>query len=550
MAVCGIDLDKRPFYLDEEQENWVRETLGAMSLREKAGQLFCVMAKPGKDDEIKAVVKEYGVGGVLFRPVHTKAELKAIFKELDGLSKYPLIKSANLEEGGSGGFTDGIRFSTQMGAAACGNKEAVRRLAYACAAEGTEVGINWTYSPVCDLDWNFRNPITNVRSYGSDVEKVLEYTEEYVKVVQSAGMAACAKHFPGDGVDFRDQHLHPTCNTLPAKEWYDSYGRIYKNLIDHDLLSVMVGHILQPAVEREMNPDLKDCELLPGSLSRNLVTGVLREKFGFNGLITTDATVMNGFTMAMEREHAIPQAILAGCDMLCFSTDVGEDIGYIIKSVEEGWLPRKRLDEAIVRILAFKAKTVCRPAKGLPESPLEKWAGECAGQAVTLVKDVKKILPVKRENYDRIMLISLGEDATPDGSLKEMMAKSLESRGIPVEFYDAADDKTAGPGSLNKRVLTVYLCNMEAKSNNTAVHLYWPVHAMGSPKFPKEADYIFISFSNPYHLADVPRVPAYINAYTASRFTVKAVAEKLFGESDFCGESPVDPFCGLFDTKL
>ena len=551
MTVHGIDLSAKPFYLTKEQEQWVSDTLSSMTVKEKAGQLFCYMVQPDRFEEAKTLAREASVGAVLFRPVLTGEELRRCFEELDRVSKYPLLKAANLEEGGSSAFLGGTRFSTQMGAAATGKKEDVPHLACACAVEGAESGINWTFSPVCDIDFNFRNPITNVRTYGSDPEKVLESAAEYVRVLQSAGIAACAKHFPGDGVDFRDQHLHPTCNTLPAEQWYGTYGKVYRNLIDRGILSIMAAHIVQPAVEKAVNPSLKEEELLPGSLSRELLTEVLRGQFGFNGLLITDASIMNGYSMAMERETAVPLSIQNGCDMICFSADIHEDIRYILDGLESGRLAESRLDEAVTRILALKAWTLRKAPEEIPDAPLKEWAVNCADRSVTLVKDVKGILPIKKDRYDKIRLICLGDDSTPDGSLKEMVRSGLEREGLEVEEYNPVEDDLTGTGNLDRRMLTLYICNMEAKSNRTAVHIDWcPKHALGTPRFPKELDYVFISFANPYHLADVPRVPAYINAYTASRAVVNAVTDKMFGRSSFKGISPSDPFCGLFDTRL
>lgn len=551
MKNSNVDIRKKPFYLTAEQEQWVREIFASMSLEEKAGQLFCCMVQPDGQEKVKKLVMEGAVGAVLYRPVFTAEELSERFKELDSVSKIPLLKAANLEEGGSSAVRGGLRFSTQLGAAATGRKEDVTHLAHACAKAAADVGINLTFSPVADINFNFRNPITNVRTFGSDVQKVLESTQEYVEVLQNAGIAACAKHFPGDGVDFRDQHLHPTCNTMTAEEWYGTYGKVYRNLIEHDLLCIMAGHILQPAVQRENNSSLRDEDLLPASLSRELLTGVLREKFRFNGLVITDATIMNGYSMAMEREIAIPKSIQAGCDMICFSADIREDMRYILNGLKDGLLTEERLNEAVIRILALKAKTAIKVPMGLPAASLKEWAAGCADRAVTLVKDVKGILPVSKENYDKIRLICLGEDSTPDGSLRMMVKERLSEEGFAVEIYDPAEAVMTGTGELNRRILTFYICNMEARSNNTAVHIYWsPNHALDTPRFPKEMDYVFVSFSNPFHLVDVPRVPVYVNAYTASRIVVDAVVGKLTGKSSFKGVNPVDPFCDLFDTKL
>jgi beta-N-acetylhexosaminidase len=438
-----------------------------------------------------------------------------------------------------------------MTVAATDNDAIVEKFAQVCAVEGNQTGINWTFSPVCDLDINYRNPITNVRTYGSDSDRVKKNTQIYVETLQNAGMAACAKHFPGDGVDYRDQHLHPTYNTLSAEEWYGSYGAIYENLIQHDLLSVMVGHIVQPAVAMDVNPHLSFENCLPASMSKEMLTGILRERYQFNGVITTDATIMGGYCMAMERRKAIPATIMAGCDMLVFNTNLAEDYGYILDGLRNGLLTEERLNEAVTRILALKAK-VCSMKKDTDPIPADKWAKECADQAVTLVKNcIPDMLPVTKEKYSCIRLIFLGKDSILDGSVTEITKKILEEKGFPVEVYDPFSDELHGTGELDRKRLTLYIANYEQASNQTVVRINWcPKHALDTPRFVNEEDCIFVSLANPYLLQDVPRVKTYINAYTATENTIRAVIEKLLGESEFKGKSPVDPFCGLADTRL
>lgn len=335
-----MNLRKKPFYLNDEEIKWVEDTLASLSTKQKLGQLFIFMAGDYSEEEQDKLISEYAVGGLLFRSIYTKSELIAKYNRLDRCAAVPLLKAANLEEGGIGGISDGTKFAFQEGIAATGEIGMVEKFAKVCAKEGLESGINWTYSPVSDIDINFRNPITNIRTYGSSMDTVLKYTRKYVETVQKYGMAACAKHFPGDGVDFRDQHLHPTYNTIPAKEWYETYGKIYENMIDAGLYSIMVGHIVQPEVCREINPRLSDEDLLPGSLSPELLQGVLRDKFGFNGVITTDATIMGGYTMAMERSRAIPASIMAGIDMIVFTPDFYADLEYLEDALAEGRLTR------------------------------------------------------------------------------------------------------------------------------------------------------------------------------------------------------------------
>lgn len=554
-----VDLGAAPFYLSGEQQEWVKGRLESFSTEQKVGQLFCLMAGDYSDEEQDQLAGKYNVGGFLFRPIHSKEELREKYRRLDAVAATPLLKAANLEEGGAGGYDGGTRFAFQEGVAATGEKEMAEKFAKVCAKEGLEAGINWTFSPVSDIDLNYRNPITNIRTYGSRRETVADFTRTYVETVQKYGMAACAKHFPGDGVDYRDQHLHPTYNTLSAKEWYGSYGAIYENMIRGGLMSIMVGHIVQPAVERDINPDLTDAELLPGSLSKELLCGVLRGRYHFNGVITTDATIMGGYCMAMERSKAIPSTIAAGCDMIVFTTDFYEDYQYMLDGIRDGILSEERLDEAVTRILALKAKVAVDQATPEIDSDsfvcsrqdVKNWVAECADKSVTLVKDTRGILPISHGRYQRVKLVRLGKDETPDGSLTELVRDYLEKEGLSVTLYDPFADELHGTKALDPEQLTIYICCMEAESNVTAVRLFWcPKHALDIPRYANEEDCVFLSFGNPYLLQDVPRMPVYVNAYTAGKETVRASLDKLFGKSKFVGKSPVDAFCGLMDTRL
>ena len=546
-----VDIRKKPFLLTEEQAGWVEATLAGLSTAEKAGQIFCVMGGDYAPEELRQMVSDGKVGGILFRPTKPGAEIAADFAPLDATAKIPLLKAANLEEGGSGGMSDGTLFGWPMLTAATGDPEIAREFGKVCGTEGASVGINWTFSPVCDLNLNYHNPITNVRTFGSDPERVKAMTERYFLAVQECGVAACAKHFPGDGVDYRDQHLHPTCNTLHADAWYGSYGKVYENLIANGLMSIMVGHIAQPYVAMDVNPNLTFEEaMMPATLSKALLTGVLREKYGFNGVITSDATIMGGYCQAMERRKAIPASIMAGCDMLVFNTDFGEDYGYLLDALADGSLTEERLDEAVTRILALKAKFY-RKAENEPV-PAARWHEEAADKAITLVKNKQpEKLPMTPARYPNIRLVTLGKDAILDGSVQAITREILERNGFAVEIYDPYADELHGTANLPGERLTLYIANYEQASNQTTVRINWcPKHALDMPRFVNEEVSIFVSLANPYHLQDVPRIKTYINAYTATRTTIRLVIEKLMGKSKFKGISPVDAFCGLPDTIL
>lgn len=547
-----INLKGQPFYLSSEQIQWVEDTLKKLTTEQKAGQLFCVMGGDFPLEQLREMVRKSQVGGVLYRPAPAE-EIRERYRELDAVAPVPLLKAANLEEGGSGAISDGTLFGWPMLTAAADDPKQTEHFALSTASEGREVGINWTFSPVCDLDMNFRNPITNVRTCGSDLDKILRGTEIFTEVMQKNGIAACAKHFPGDGVDYRDQHLHPSYNSLTAEEWYASYGRIYQDLISKDLLSIMVGHIVQPNVAMEVNPKLKFEDCLPGSLSKELLTGVLREKFGFNGVITTDATIMGGFCMAMERRFAIPAAIMAGNDMLVFNTNFEEDYEYVLEAVKEGRLTSERLDEAVTRILGLKAK-VCVDHSYIKISREQsaEWHRECVERSVTLVKNLKpEVLPVTKDKYDNIRLIILGKNEIPGGRISDTAKNFLEQRGFSVDIYHPYEDDMHGAKGLSDTRLTIYLANYEHASNQTTVRIDWcKKHALDIPRFLNEEACIFVSLANPYLLQDVPRVKTYINVYTATTTSVQVVLEKILGEGEFTGVSPVDAFCGLPDTRI
>ena len=269
-------------------------------------------------------------------------------------SKIPLLIGANLEDGGCGIAVDGTQYGKQMQVAATGDVEDAYRLGKVSCSEGAAVGCNWAFAPVVDIDRNWRNPITNVRTYGNDPDRVLAYGCNYMKAAKEENVLVAIKHFPGDGCDEVDQHILTSVNDLSCEEWDKTYGKIYKGLIDAGAQTVMVGHIAQPAYQKKYNPDFPK-KLVPASLSPELLKGLLRQKLGFNGLIVTDSTCMVGFSSAMKREKAVPYAIEAGCDMFLFNKDLEEDYQYMLNGYKQGILSEQRLDEALTRILATKA---------------------------------------------------------------------------------------------------------------------------------------------------------------------------------------------------
>ncbi len=566
-----INLKEKPYYLKDEEINWVQATLKSMSEEEKLGQLFCLITYSDQQD-LRQLANKYKPGGLMCRPMPAEQVVNAV-KILQENSRIPMLISANLEKGGTGIAEEGTFMGSQMQVAATDEDEMAYKLGTVCGAEGSAVGANWAFAPIIDIDYNFRNPITNTRTLGSDPDRVRRMGVQYVKGVQEQGVAASIKHFPGDGMDERDQHLVASINSMSCEEWDNTYGAAYKACIEAGALTVMAGHILQPSYTRKYNPEIKDSDILPASLSQELITKLLKEQLGFQGLVVTDASTMAGMTIPMSREKAVPQAIAAGCDMFLFTKNLEEDYEYMRKGIETGIITKERLEDALTRILGVKAalKLPRKQAQGELSPPYDTalrnigtkqhkaWARECADKAITIVKEEPGLLPVTPSRYKKVLFYDIesqqGVAYSVRAGVAEKFKELLEKEGFDIDVFKPA----SGFEGLfnryedipNKYDLIIYLANMATKSNQTTVRIEW-AQPMGAnvPVYMEVVPTIFISVENPYHLIDVPRVKTYINTYSSSDEVLEALVEKLSGRSEFKGKSPVDAFCGMWDTRL
>lgn len=564
-----IDLKARPFYLKDEDIEWVYQTLSEMNMEEKAGQLFCVLLKNDSRETLDYVFQMMKPGGFMYRIMPTENAVNAS-KEVVRRSKiYPLI-AANLEKGGNGIVEEGTLVGSPLEIAATDETAMAEKMAEVCGREAGAVGANWAFAPIIDIDTNFRNPITNTRTFGSDADRVARMGAAYVKAIQKLGFAASIKHFPGDGQDERDQHLVTSINDLDCETWMNTYGKAYKAGIEAGALTVMTGHIMQPAWEKAINPKLKDEELMPGTLSRELLQGLLRERLGFNGVISTDATTMAGFMLAMGRERAVPETIARGCDMFLFARNLEEDYQLMLKGIREGILTPGRLNEAVTRILALKAalglhrkktdisKEKAKMIVGCAEH--KKSAGEVADKGITLVKEEKGVLPITPAKYKRILLYRI--EPTGEGfsiyqvsPAIEQIKQKLVAEGFEVEEFVpqpyGEGFTTKYEDMVSRYDLMLYVANLATKSNQTVVRIEWK-QPMGADcgLYINDVPTVFVSLENPYHLLDFPRVRTYINCYSGNEAVVEALIDKLTGRSEFKGKNPVDPFCGKWDAKL
>ena len=565
-----FDYRAKPFNLDDEDVAWVEKTFSEMTEDEKIQSLFFPCMRNYDEASIDELLDTLHPCGVMYRPCSAEEAVNAtnMFRKK---CKIPMLIAANLEKGGNGIVNEGTLIGAPLQIAATDNVENARRLGILCAREGKAVGANYAFAPIIDIDYNFRNPITNTRTFGSDPDRVAAFGAAYTEECQKLGVCVSIKHFPGDGRDERDQHLVTSINDMSCEDWMATYGNNYKASIDKGALTVMVGHIMQPAWQKRINPDLKDEDIMPATLSPELIgpEGLLRKYLGFNGVICTDATTMAGFTIPMDRSKSVPYSIACGADIFLFNKNMKEDLEYMRKGVADGVITKERLDEAVKRVLALKAALkLYKQTEDLKvEDALavlgceehQQWAKEVADQAVTLVKEEKGVLPLDPVHKKRVLYCPIESEQGVSYSVKagvcDHFKQLLEKEGFEVTTFVPApmfEGKTPRQDEVTKGYdYIIYLANMSTKSNQTTVRIEWQ-QPMGAncPHYVNSVPTIFISVENPYHLLDVPRVKTFINAYNSNDYVLDAIIDKIMGRSEFKGVNPVDPFCGKWDTRL
>ena len=587
-----VDLKAKPYNLGDDDIKWVKDTINSMTLEEKIGQLFVNMGETRDEEYLKGVLKNYHIGAVRYNP-GTAEEVYEQNRILQENSKIPLLIAANTENGGNGACTDGTYVGTETKIAAANDKKYAYELGRISGVEAAAIGCNWSFAPIVDIDKNWRNPIISSRTFGDDADKVLEYSLEYMRGIQESGIVPAAKHFPGDGIDERDQHLSFAPNTLSTDEWDATFGKVYGGLFEAGLPSIMAGHIALPEYVRYFNPnaDHKDL-MMPATLSKYILTDLLRGKMGFNGLVVTDASHMVAMTSAMKRSEMLPTAIAAGSDLFLFFNDPDEDFKWMMEGYKNGIITDERLEEALTRILGIKA-TLGLHKKAKTEILMKKEdamakigiesnkavAAEIADKAITLVKNKQDIFPISPEKQKRVLLVEVKGSEGGFGKLIALMngnkkstiqvtKEILEEKGFEVSIYESPMDKLMKlpPEEMLKAVMNVYaskrpisnltdnydlIINIANVAPGTIQRIQWPA-SKGTPDIPfyiNEVPTVFVSVNCPFHLADVPQVKTYINAYDDKEVTIKSLVEKMMGNSDFIGVSPVDAFCGLEDTK-
>ena len=569
----SVNLKAKPYYLGEEQIQWVEDTIAGMTIEEKIGQLFVNMvanAEERKPENIKKMLDRFHPGAIRYHDA-SKEEIWNMADSLQNNSRIPLLIASNCESGGQGSCKEGTPIANGAAMAAIDSEEAVYEMARVSAREAAAVGCNWNFAPIVDLTYNWRNTIVQLRAFNHDPDDVIRYSKAFFKGMRTQNFATCMKHFPGDGTEENDQHLIMGINEFDCEKWDETYGKVYKELIEDGVMTVMAGHIALPAYSKKLRPGIKDEDIRPATLAPELITDLLKGQLGFNGLVVTDASHMIGmFGATIPRSRQVPQAIAAGCDMYLFFNDREEDFGYMMEGYKNGTITEERLNDALHRILGVKAALnlhtlqregrLTEPKENLSVigcSENHEISRKIADQYVTLVKDRLGYLPMVPDKYKKVKLVYIGSEATVMAGVKfesnndkiiADISAQLQAAGFEV---DASVDSAKGKIEEFKRkydcVLLVLNVQGFAQYNNMRVK--WDEPAK-QPWYMSEVPTFVVSLSNTNSLIDVPMARCYINSYMDHHESFAATLEKMMGKSEFKGRYNDNVFCGRWETRF
>jgi beta-N-acetylhexosaminidase len=588
-----VDLKAKPYCLSNEDIAWVQNTIASMTAEEKTGQLFFQLTMGIDETYLKNLMEKYHLGGCRYNNM-PGAAVQMQNTILQKYAKIPLFIACNTETGGNGACSDGTYIASGIKIGATGEEKYAYALGKYSNEEAAALGCNMAFAPVCDIHYNWQNTEVVARAFGNDTDRVAQMSKAYLDGAHTiSGFACAAKHFPGNGQDFRDAHIANNINDFNEEQWMETYGKVYKTLIDGGLDAIMGGHIMMPAYMRGLNPAITDEEMLPATLCPEIMTGLLRDKLGFNGMVVTDASHMVAMTDRMTRKEMLPAAINAGCDMFLFFNDPDEDFETMLTAYQNGVISEERMTEALTRILGLKAsmglhkkakESLVPPQTDLAtlgKAEYKAVAEEISKDSITLVKyKDKNVLPLTPEKYKRIMIVYVKGAAGPMDALVQMamgggaqknpaeeLRDRLIAKGFDAFIYESPLDKMKKQiAAGEKPSLNLYFAGKNAIQDFVAgqdlVITLCDV-ANGRPSFGLSKGggeipwYVFelpvvaISVNAPTMLADIPQVRTYINAYDSKPHTLDALVDNLVTGADaFKGKDPIDSFCGLWDAKI
>lgn len=521
----------------ELQRRWVDSLYDSMTLQEKVGQLFMVdvfsLDPASKTDKVKELIQEQKIGGIIFSKGGPQRQAK-LTNEYQEISEIPLLIAIDAEWGLSMRLDSTYAFPWNMTLGAIQDEKIVEEVGAAIARQSKRLGIHINFAPVVDINTNPENPIIGNRSYGEEKENVTGKAAAFIRGMQRENVISSAKHFPGHGDTEQDSH-----KTLPTVDF--SRNRIfeeelypYKYLIEEGLGSVMVAHLNVPSLEEREN--------LPSSLSHKIVTGILKEELGFNGLIITDALNMKGVANFDEPGEIDLAAFLAGNDILLFSEDVPKASERIIQAYNNGVITEERLKHSVRKILFAKYKAGLHQyipvetdylIEDLNTIKNEVLAHRLYENAMTVIKNDRSVIPVKDLEKNKIAYVHFGE-ASGDVFFEQL------NRYAQVDSVSADN-----LGSLLEKLQTYNLVIIGYHQSNDSP---WSGYKLSDKQqvwlyeIARKNKVIFNVFTRPYALLDLETTANFEGiqiAYQNAELAQQKAAQVIFGALPAKGKLPV-----------
>jgi beta-glucosidase-like glycosyl hydrolase/CubicO group peptidase (beta-lactamase class C family) len=533
--------------------NWASQKLRQLSLEEKVGQMVVSKAvgSYSSDDsrdfkKLERLVRELKVGGIYMSAgnVYEDAMLLNKLQSMVPGDGIPLLVPSDYEYGVAMRAENATMFPNAMALGATRNPNYAYQMGKVVAMEGRAIGVHQAYAPTVDVNSNPDNPIINVRSFGEDPDMVSKMAQAFIKGMQDGGMVSTAKHFPGHGSTSTDSHSDLPLVTLD-RELIEKVDLLpFKGAVTAGVMSVMIAHLSVPSLDGQ--------KALPSTLSRRIVTDLLRNEMDFKGLIVTDAMEMAGVSKYYSVAEASVMAVKAGVDVILLSPDEETAIRSVVSAVRRGEIPQKQIDESVLRILSLKQWLGLDNNRFIDVNKIaavvgtrEHWqlAKEIARESITLLKNDGNILPLTKDNPKRIVCISMLDNS--NYRTGDHFSLQLGSRYSNVSFLrlDSRSTREEYSNVLERAMgsdLVICPTYVKVRSGQGTVSL-----PKGQAEFVRKLTklkrpVVMISFGNPYLIRDFEDVSSYMCAYGDGDMSVEAAVEALFGEIPLKGKLPVN----------
>ncbi len=489
------------------------------------------------------------IGGL--NPLTTR-ESKDFLDRVGKKARIPMLVGVDCENGAGYTFCDATKTASGYAIGAADDEDLTFKISRNIAREIKSGGATWRWGPVVDLCNRF-NGISQGRSFSDDdIELIKKHSVAAIKGMQSAHIPACAKHFPGcDPYEFRDSHYVSTSMLYSYEEWKETQAKTFKHAIDNGVWTVMVGHTSFPAVDDEK----LNGQYVPATLSKKIITGLLREELGFEGVIVTDAITMGALSTMCSEEEKLIRMINAGNDLL-LAADLNA-LDTLCNAVKDGRIPMSRIDDSCQRVLDLKEKMGLFDGSFYDEDiEIEELAKETAEinrqlseKSVTMLRNTSNIVPVKKENIKKVAISFSSYSDDFFESLKVMKAE-FEKRGAEViltnNFAENGTDYFDMLAIYNKFVnecdLIIHAAHLAGHRPSGMPHFAGDKLLPFMFTFSKATDKsIGVSLGYPYIGHDVmPGANTYFNIYNPSEEAQKAFVKAVYGEIPIVGKSPVD----------